>query len=64
MVPGRLLFALLLPALRSYMAALLAVVAFLGVLLHRIDGRVACSAGDSLRERRCVLSLHRLLSIR
>jgi hypothetical protein len=39
MVPGRLYFSLFLPALRDHRAALLAIVAFLGSLLHRIDGR-------------------------
>ena len=60
MVPGRVFFALFLPALRDHMAALLAVNTFLGVSLHCIDGR----SWDSLRWRGGLLPSDRLLGIR
>ena len=60
MVPGRLCFSLFLPALRDHMAALLAIVAFLGSLLHRIDGRARCC----LQGRWRLFSPDRLFSIR
>ena len=60
MVPGRMFFALFLPALYDHMAALLAVVPFLGVSVHCIDGR----SWDSLRWRGRLLPSDRLFGIR